>query len=69
MGVDKVEMVFKLDSLNAVDVARRVVDVFRFQELQVRLYGKAMIASLALQNIAYQQRLLTMCKKDGLGLA
>jgi len=62
-------MVFKLDSLNAVDVARRVVDVFRFQELQVRLYGKAMIASLALQNIAYQQRLLTMCKKDGLGLA
>jgi len=69
VGVDKVEMVFKLDSLNAVDVARRVVDVFRFQELQVRLYGKAMIASLALQNIAYQQRLLTMCKKDGLGLA
>ena len=69
MGVDKVEMVFKLDSLNAVDVARRVVDVFRFQGLQVRLYGKAMIASLALQNIAYQQRLLTMCKKDGLGLA
>lgn len=69
MGVDKVEMVFKLDSLNAVDVARCVVDVFRFQELQVRLYGKAMIASLALQNIAYQQRLLTMCKKDGLGLA
>jgi len=52
MNADKVEMVFKLDSLNAVDVARRVVDMLCLQESQVRLYGKAMSASLALQKIA-----------------
>lgn len=52
MGADKVEMVFRLDSLNAVDVARQGLDALGLQDAQVKLYGKGMNANTALQKIA-----------------
>lgn len=52
MGADKVEMVFRLDSLKAVDVARRGMEVLGLRDAQVYLYGKEMNANAALQKIA-----------------
>jgi hypothetical protein len=65
MGADKVEMVFRLDSLNAVDVARKGMEVLGLQDAQVNLYGKGMNANTALQKIAKDGKPFFNIESDG----